>query len=143
MSEQSANDASSYFLTEPGAEPTAAGRFVNLADVENVTFLQGLTFQPVLGENVLVNHVHFAPGTEAPTHVHEEEQVVVVVDGEFEFWIDGESRTLRRGDIAVVPPWVSHGARTHDSECLEIDIFSPPRRQLLDLLRPADQAAQA
>ncbi len=131
-------DGSSYFLTVPEEPPTAAGRFVHVDEVEEVTFLEGLTFRPVLGGNVLVNHVHFAPHVEAPTHVHVEEQIIVVLDGEFEFWIDGESRTMRKGDVAVVPPWVSHGARTHDTSCLELDIFSPPRSQLLSLLRPPE-----
>ena len=134
-------DASSYFLTEPGGVPTAEGRFVRVPDIEEVTFLEGLRFRPVLGDNVLVNHVYFDPHVEAPTHVHVEEQVVVVLDGEFEFWVGDTSRIMRRGDAAVVPPWVPHGARTHESSCVELDIFSPPRRQLLDLLRPPAPAS--
>jgi quercetin dioxygenase-like cupin family protein len=104
--------------------------------VPTVTFLEGLDFQPVLGESVLVNHVHFGPHVEAPTHSHVEEQVVVLVEGELEFWVGDETRVMRTGDIAVIPPWVPHGGRTHDEGCLEIDVFSPPRRQLLDVLRP-------
>lgn len=127
-------DESAYFRTEAAGTPTGPGRYVVVADVEEVSFKPGLTFRPVLGEQVLVNHVHFAPNVEAPTHVHVEEQVVVVLDGELEFWVDDDVRTMRRGDVAVIPPWVPHGARTHDEPCLEIDIFHPPRRQLLDLL---------
>lgn len=129
-------DSDAYFRTEAEGVPTAPGRFVRVADVPAVSFKEGLTFKPVLGEAVLVNHVYFEPHVEAPTHVHVEEQVVVVVEGELEFWVDDDTRTMRRGDVAVVPPWVPHGARTHDSSCLEIDIFSPPRQQLLALLRP-------
>ena len=66
----------------------------------------------MLGQNTLANLVSFEPHTEAPMHVHVEEQVVIVVDGEFEFTIDGETRTMRRGDVAVIPPWVPHGAIT-------------------------------
>jgi len=40
---------------------------------------------------------------------------------------------MRRGDVAVVPSWVPHGAWTTDSHCLEIDVFSPPRQSLLKL----------
>jgi quercetin dioxygenase-like cupin family protein len=65
-------------------------------------------------------------------HVHVEEQVVVVIDGEFEFTIDGTTRTMRRGDIAVIPPWVPHGAITHEIGCVEVDVFSPPRTTLLE-----------
>jgi quercetin dioxygenase-like cupin family protein len=64
-------------------------------------------------------------------HVHEEEQIVIVLDGEFEFSIDGDVRTMRPGDVAVIPPWVPHGARTLDTRCTEVDVFTPPRRSLL------------
>jgi len=80
----------------------------------------------------MVNFVSFEPHTEAPMHVHEEEQIVVVLDGEFEFEIDGDVRTMGAGDVAVVPSWVLHGARSLDSSCREIDIFNPPRRSLLE-----------
>jgi quercetin dioxygenase-like cupin family protein len=73
--------------------------------------------------------------------VHEEEQIVVVLDGEMEFTIDGDVRTMRPGDVAVIPGWVPHGARTNDTHCREIDVFSPPRRSLLDHAR--GQAASA
>lgn len=129
-------ESGSYFLSDAAGTPTAEGRFVRVGDVEEVRFLDGLTFRPILGESVLVNHVYFDPHVEAPTHVHVEEQIVVVLEGEFEFWIGEESRVMRRGDVAMIPPWVPHGGRTHDSTCLEIDIFSPPRSQLLALLRP-------
>jgi quercetin dioxygenase-like cupin family protein len=86
---------------------------------------------PVLGQNTLTNFVRFEPHTEAPVHVHEEEQIVIVLDGEFEFSIDGDVRTMRPGDVAVIPPWVPHGARTLDSGCTEVDVFTPPRRSLL------------
>jgi quercetin dioxygenase-like cupin family protein len=80
----------------------------------------------------MVNFVSFEPHTEAPMHVHEEEQIVVVLAGEFEFEIDGDVRTMRAGDVAVVPSWVRHGARSRDSPCREMDVFNPPRRSLLE-----------
>jgi len=56
-----------------------------------------------------------------------------VVEGEFTFDLDGDVRTMRKGDVAVVPSWVPHGAWTTDSHCLEIDVFVPPRESLLKL----------
>lgn len=128
------SQASQHFTSEAQGVPTAAGRFVSLSDVSTAEFLPGLTFRPVLGESMLANFVHFEPDTEAPLHVHEEEQVVVVLDGSFEFEIDGEVRKMTKGDLAIVPPWVLHRAKT-DSQttCDEVDFFSPPRKTLLDL----------
>jgi len=123
--------SSAHFSTEAGGTPTAPGRYVEVAEVEPVEFVPGLEFRPVLGENTLTNFVRFEPHTEAPVHVHEEEQIVIVLEGEFEFSIDGDVRTMRPGDVAVIPPWVPHGARTLGTRCTEVDVFTPPRRSLL------------
>jgi quercetin dioxygenase-like cupin family protein len=126
-------DAASHFTTEALGERGGVGRYVNVDAVDPVEFLPGLGFRPVLGQRAMANFVSFEPGAEAPRHVHEEEQIVIVVDGEFTFDLDGDVRTMRRGDVAVVPSWVPHGAWTTDSHCLEIDVFSPPRESLLKL----------
>jgi quercetin dioxygenase-like cupin family protein len=128
-----------HFSTQAGGVPAAAGRYVDVSAIEFVELVPGLQFRPVLGESTMVNFVSFAENTEAPRHVHVEEQIVIVLEGEFEFELGGELRTMRRGDVAVVPPWVPHGARTRGSRCLEVDVFNPPRRTLLDHAR-AQQA---
>jgi quercetin dioxygenase-like cupin family protein len=94
--------------------------------------LPGLNFQPILSEHAIVNVVSFDPHSVAPMHSHVEEQIVIVVEGEFEFTLDGVTRTMRAGDIAVIPPWVPHGARTLDAGCKELDVFTPPRATLLE-----------
>lgn len=124
--------ADQHFSTDAVGSPAAEGRFVAVAGVQPVELVPGLEFRPVLGEQTMVNFVHFAPHTEAPRHVHEEEQIVIVLEGEFDFDLDGDVRTARPGDVVVVPPWVPHGARTEDSSCLEVDVFNPPRKTLLD-----------
>jgi quercetin dioxygenase-like cupin family protein len=126
-------DAASHFTTEALGERGGVGRYVNVDSVAPVEFLPGLGFRPVLGQRGMANFVSFEPGTEAPRHVQEEEQIVIVLDGEFTFDLDGDVRTMRRGDVAVVPSWVPHGAWTTDSHCLEIDVFVPPRESLLKL----------
>ncbi len=131
--------ADHHFTLRADGTPAAPGRYVDVDAIEAVEFLPGLVFRPVLGERTMVNFVSFAPNTEAPLHVHEEEQIVLVIDGEFEFEIDGDVRTMHVGDVAVVPSWVPHGARTHDTSCREIDVFNPPRRSLVDHAR--NQAA--
>ena len=141
MSDESLGSAESHFTTEPGGEPAGPGRFVNVDSIKPVEFLPGLGFRPVLGINAMTNFVSFEPHTEAPKHVHSEEQIVIVLDGEFTFDIDGDVRVMRKGDVAVVPAWVPHGAWTTDSTCVEVDVFAPPRQSLLKLA--AAQSAEA
>jgi quercetin dioxygenase-like cupin family protein len=138
---QSLGDAESHFTTEALAEPTAPGRYVNVDSITPVEFLPGLGFRPVQGEKTMTNFVTFAPGAEAPRHVHEEEQFIIVIEGELVVDLDGDVRTLRKGDVAVIPSWVPHGAWTTDSPCLEIDVFSPPRQSLLKLAAAQEDAA--
>ena len=136
-------DAASHFMTEALGEPAGTGRYVNVDSVEPVEFLPGLGFRPVLGQRAMTNFVSFQPGAAAPRHVHEEEQIVIVLDGEFTFDLDGDVRTMRPGDVAVVPSWVPHGAWTTDSHCLEVDVFCPPRQSLLQLAEAQAAAAEA
>jgi quercetin dioxygenase-like cupin family protein len=58
---------------------------------------------------------------------------VIILDGEMTFDLDGDVRVMRKGDVAVIPSWVPHGAWTTDTSCLEVDVFSPPRKSLLAL----------
>jgi unsaturated pyranuronate lyase len=127
------SDAAVHFSTEALGEPAGTGRYVRVEDITPAQFVPGLGFQPVLGDRAMVNFVSFEPGVEAPRHVHEEEQIVIVLDGEFTFDLDGDVRVMRKGDVAVVPSWVPHGAWTTGSSCLEVDVFCPPRRSLLAL----------
>lgn len=123
------------YFAPVGDEVASGGTYVDVArDAPMVEFSKGLRFQPVLGDGVLVNYVRFDPHTEAPVHVHAEEQITLVIEGELEFELDGEVRTLQAGQAAVIPPHVPHGARTRDSACLELDVFCPPRKALLALL---------
>jgi len=61
-----------------------------------------------------------------PEHSHAHEQIVNVVEGEFELTIGDESRVLTRRTIAVIPPNVLHSGRAL-TECRIIDAFYPVR----------------
>jgi len=136
------SDAASHFTTEALGEPAGPGRYVNIESVKSAEFVPGLTFRPVLGQRAMTNFVRFEPGAEAPRHVHEEEQIVIILDGEMTFDLDGDVRVMRKGDVAVIPSWVPHGAWTTDTSCLEVDVFSPPRKSLLALAE-AQMAAES
>jgi quercetin dioxygenase-like cupin family protein len=134
-------DAASYFAANAEAQATGKGMFVTWDGMDPIEILKGLQFQPVLGDKLMVNFVHFDPHTEAPEHWHDEEQISFVLDGEFEFELAGEKRTVRRGQAIVIPPNVPHAARTFDTTCLEVDVFYPPRKGLLDAMGLSDSDA--
>lgn len=135
-------EATPYFSQDATGSPDKAGRWVDVDALRTVSFTEGLTFRPILADRSMVNFVYFEKHTEAPNHVHEEEQVTVVLEGEFEFELDGERKTLHAGQAAVIPPWVPHGARTHDTTCVEIDVFTPPRAVLLAKLLEQEEGRE-
>ena len=123
-----------YFAQEAGAQPVGKGSFFKWDAQEPIEILPGLRFQPILGDRLMANFVAFEPNVVAPVHWHDEEQMSIVLEGEFEFEVGGEKKLVRRGDAILIPPNVPHGARTYDSTCLEIDVFNPPRHGLLELM---------
>ncbi len=129
--------AATYFAHEPTPDGAGerSGTWYDLDAIDPVEFVAGLHMRPVVGDGVMVNFVTYAPGTVVPLHAHEEEQVAFVLEGEFEFEIAGETRTLRPGQVAHIPPHVPHAARTYETSCTQVDVFVPPRRVLLDVLR--------
>ena len=88
----------------------------------------------ITGERLMLAHVHMEQGCIVPKHSHENEQLTYVLEGSMRFWI-GEDGTevveLAAGDVLHIPSWVPHKAEALE-RLLEMDVFSPPRRDWLD-----------
>jgi quercetin dioxygenase-like cupin family protein len=129
-----------YFDDATGV-PREPGRFVTVDDdLPALDFTPGLVLRPIVGRNLLASWVRYEPHSEAPLHAHEEEQVFVVLEGEIELELDGERRLMRPGQAAIIPAFVPHAARTLDRPAYQLDVFSPPRRAMLDLLEASTAA---
>jgi quercetin dioxygenase-like cupin family protein len=83
---------------------------------------------------MMVSFARYAPHAEAPLHAHEEEQIFVVLDGEFEVQLGDEVRAMRVGDAALIPSWVPHRVTAGAAGAYQLDVFCPPRQGLLDRL---------
>jgi len=55
------------------------------------------------GTELAVWSAEMAPGATGPVHTVDQDQVLIVLDGELELTLCGEARTLRRGASAVLP----------------------------------------
>ena len=130
-------DSPRYFGADAGAQEEGSGSLVQWDGLDPFEMVPGLFFQPVVGDRLMANFVRFEPHTEAPLHWHEEEQITFVLEGELEFEVAGETWMLTRGQAVVIPPNVPHGARTRGGPCLEVDVFHPPRRALLETMGAA------
>ena len=135
------NNADRYFAGTVVPAEGVVGRWVELSEIAPIQFMPGLVFRPVLGDRVLVNFVTYEPNTVVPLHAHTEEQLTFVIEGEFEFELDGNVRTLRPGTVAHIPAGVPHAARTRDSPCTQIDVFAPPRSVLVEAMTRLEGAS--
>jgi len=61
-----------------------------------------------------------APGAGAPTHTHLVEEVLTVIAGEADLWIDDEHVVLCRGQALIVPAGRRHGFRNIGSATLHM-----------------------
>lgn len=89
----------------------------------------GIIARTFWGENMLAAVVDLDPRTELPLHNHPHEQLGLVIEGEIEFTIGGEVKTLKPGDVYLIPGGVEHGAATFDHPVKVIDVFSPVREE--------------
>src|SRR5436853_6134505 len=51
------------------------------------------------------------PGKGAPTHLHAVEEILTVLDGQAEFWLEDERTNLTKGQSILVPAGRKHGFR--------------------------------
>lgn len=65
---------------------------------------------------------------EVPEHNHMNEQVMHVIEGEFQLTLEGASKTYYPGDIVVIAPHKTHSGKAL-TPCKLLDVFSPPREE--------------
>jgi quercetin dioxygenase-like cupin family protein len=61
-----------------------------------------------------------APGAGAPTHSHPVEEVLTVLDGEAEMWLEEAQMVVLAGQSLIVPARRSHGFRNSGTTTLHI-----------------------
>jgi quercetin dioxygenase-like cupin family protein len=87
--------------------------------------------RPGLTDAQLLNlvRVRIPPGKAHQFHRHPHmEEIIYVVEGECEQWVDRESRTLRSGESAHIPMDVVHGSYNYtDRELVLLAILSPAK----------------
>ena len=117
--------------------PYPPGQWAALLRRETMPFIE-LNDQPVreIFPGFQVHFVHSAhmtfahwtikAGARLPDHAHPHEQVVNMIEGEFELTIAGETHRLGPASVAIIPSNSVHSGRAI-TDCRIIDAFYPIR----------------
>ena len=103
--------------------------FSNLTDLTPKELAPGYTARLVHTGNLTISHVSVVAGSPLPQHAHPHEQVANLIEGEFEMTVGGETRVLKAGMVAVIPPNVPHSGKAL-TKCYILDVFYPVREDL-------------
>ena len=96
------------------------------ANSEITVPVDGIRGWKVGGTDGLVVFFEIQPGSVLPEHAHCF-QWGIVIDGEIELTIGGETRTYVKGDSYNVPEGVTHSAVIPNG-CVAMDYFADPNR---------------
>jgi quercetin dioxygenase-like cupin family protein len=100
--------------------------FLDKSDREPMVLMPGARTRTYWGEHMLFSLVEIDANS-AANHTHLHEQGGVVIEGEMEMGIGGEVRTLKVGDMYIIPGDVEHYAKCGDIPAKALDVFSPVR----------------
>lgn len=82
-------------------------------------------------DNLMIVEVHFEKDGIGSMHIHPHEQITYVIEGEFEFTINGVKKVVKKGDSLYMQKDVLHGAHCLKKGVL-LDIFTPHREDFLN-----------
>ncbi|MCI0827758.1 MAG: cupin domain-containing protein [Chloroflexi bacterium] len=100
--------------------------FVSLDDIEVVEPVPGYVATFVHTKQMTLANWKIAAGSPFPEHSHPHEQIMMVLEGEFELTVAGKSMLVRPGVVAVIPADAKHSGRAV-TDCIAIDVFYPVR----------------
>lgn len=102
--------------------------YCDLPHREPKEMVPGVSIRTFWGKEMLISFADFKRQAVVPEHQHQEEQMGVIIHGEIELTIGGETRWLKPGDSYIIPSQVTHSARAGDAPARAMDIFSPVRK---------------
>jgi len=83
------------------------------------------------GKEAQIIEFFLPKGVVFPLHKHPHEQTGFIAEGRLRMTIAGQQYELGKGDAYFVPPDVEHSTMALE-DCVNIDVFSPPRKEYVD-----------
>ncbi|HET6469773.1 MAG TPA: cupin domain-containing protein, partial [Geminicoccaceae bacterium] len=111
------------------AMESADAAVFKLSELQQDSPMPQIKRRRIIGEKAMLSEILIEKGCEAPSHHHENEQFLVLLDGRLrmELGVGDSARTviLEAGDVLLLPSNVPHGGVALENSRI-LDIFSPP-----------------
>jgi quercetin dioxygenase-like cupin family protein len=101
---------------------------MHLYDIPSKEFMPGLHGKIVHEEQLSWAFWTVQKGAIVPEHQHHNEQMMHVVEGEFEFTLNGRTKVYNDGAIVHIPSNIPHAGKAL-TQCHLMDVFSPTRNE--------------
>ncbi|APQ17922.1 cupin domain-containing protein [Maribacter hydrothermalis] len=101
---------------------------LNLSNITSKEIMPGLHGKLVHSENMSIAFWEVEKGAKVPEHSHINEQIMHVMEGDFEFTLDETTKVYGPGDIVVIAPHKKHSGVAL-TPCKLLDVFSPTREE--------------
>ncbi len=101
---------------------------MHLDDLSEKELIPGFSAKMVHGEQLSWAFWRANAGAIVHEHHHPHEQIMHVVEGEFEFTLNDETKTYRAGSVVHIPSNVPHSGKAITA-CRLMDIFTPVREE--------------
>lgn len=101
---------------------------MNLATIESKELMPGCHGKMVHGKQLTWAFWSIEKGAIIPEHHHHHEQIMHVVEGDFEFTLNGNTQVYSTGDIVDVTSNIIHSGKAITT-CKIMDVFCPVREE--------------
>ena len=106
--------------------------FFKVNELKAKKVLEDSTLRVVTNKNTMVTFFEFGPNTNImPKHKHPHEQTTIMVAGSMKMVAGGETKILKVGEGAVIPPNVEHEVTPLEPNTKVMDVFYPIREDYL------------
>ncbi len=79
-------------------------------------------------------HASLPPGTFVPPHIHpEQDEYLYILEGKFDFLLDGVEKTAEPGDLVTLPRGIPHGIFNKSDSTIKTLFWVTPSLRLYDL----------
>ncbi|MGB5666412.1 MAG: cupin domain-containing protein, partial [Maribacter sp.] len=97
---------------------------IKLSKITSKEIMPGYHGRLIHTQNMSLAFWEVEKDAKVPEHAHINEQVMQVLEGEFEFTLNGVTKTYFPGDLVVIAPNEPHSGRAL-TKCKLMDVFSP------------------